>query len=107
LLRTFKSSPDYEEFKKICLREGVGVGEKINEFISEYIKIHSNGNPQFTITQFEDPTFSAYPALKASYQKRREWFYNFKQSATKKDIEELRFTLQEWNELFKENFIWL
>ena len=104
MLRTFKSSPNYEEFKKICQRESIGVGDKINEFIEDYVKVHSNGNPQYTIQQFQDPDFLAYPAFAQSHQKLSEWFYNFKQKVTKKQIDELRFKIQEWNHLFKESF---
>ena len=78
------------------------MGDKINEFIEDYIKVHANGNPQYSITQFEDPNFSAYPAFKAPYQNRRNWVHNLKQVGNNNQINEFRFTLQEWVSLFEE-----
>jgi len=97
----------HDELKIIAVREGRPLQDILIGLSNDYIKKHKEGNPTFTLDQYQDENFKAYPALAAPYNKRREWFYKFKQHATPKDVEEIRFLLQEWNELFKEQFKWL
>jgi len=40
--------PTVETFQKICQREGTSMSEKILDFISNYVRIHEPGNPQWT-----------------------------------------------------------
>ena len=47
---TFK--PIYDEFKRICEREGESVSSKIREFIERYVIVHDVGNPQLQIMKF-------------------------------------------------------
>lgn len=63
-LKTWESDEDeYIEFKSLCAKERVNVGDKINEFIAKYLKEHGDGNPQFVLEQFADPNFIACPAF--------------------------------------------
>lgn len=71
MLRTFETEQElYDAFKAICVKERENVGAKLNELIKEYIKIHGDGNPQFSIEQFQDPDFSAAPAF---YRPGDDW----------------------------------
>lgn len=36
----------WEEFVKICQREGSSASKKLREFIQAYVQAHSHGNPQ-------------------------------------------------------------
>lgn len=64
MLRTFETEQElYDAFKALCVKERENVGSKINELIKEYIKVHGDGNPQFTLEQFDDPGFSAAPGF--------------------------------------------
>ena len=63
-LKTFKTNDEaYKKFKSLCAKEGIEIGDKLNEFIQQYIKEHGDGNPQFQITQFQDEKFIACPAF--------------------------------------------
>ena len=96
----------HDELKVIAVREGRPLQDILIELGEDYIKKHGNGNPAFTLDQFQDPNMVAYPAVMSDHQKLREWFFNFKQRATDKDSNQLRFKLQEWVQLYKENFTW-
>jgi len=97
----------HEELKIIAVREGRSLQDILIELSNDYIKKHGNGNPAYTLDQFQDKEFAAYPALMVNNRKLREWFHNFKQGATEKEVNEIRFKLQEWNEAFKEQFTYL
>ena len=64
VLKTWKTEEElYEDFKDICRKERVQIGDKINGFIEQYLKEHKDGNPQFKLDQFADPNFVACPAF--------------------------------------------
>jgi hypothetical protein len=44
--------PIWNEFKEICSREGDSASNKIREFISRYVMVHSEGNPQMLMDKF-------------------------------------------------------
>ena len=69
-----------EEFKKIAKREGKDKSKLLVELIEEYVKVHSSGNPSFTIDQFQDPNFQAVPAFLSNKDK---WIQNYKNSNNK------------------------
>jgi len=86
-LRTFEAvDEEYIEFKALCAKERIGVGEKLNEFIAKYLKEHGDGNPQFTLEQFEDPNFIACPAF---YRDGLAWESYMKQ-ATPEELSKIR-----------------
>ena len=70
MLRTFETEDEkYKKFKEICTREGVKIGDKLNEFIEEYIKVHGDGNPIFTLDKYADPDFKTTPAFMVTSSK--------------------------------------
>lgn len=64
-LRTFETEKEkWDEFKALCAKEGVSLGDKLNEFIDKELKEHGDGNPAYTIDQFVDnPEMQAVPAF--------------------------------------------
>jgi len=87
IIKAWKANEDeYFEFKALCLKERTGVGEKLNEFIAQYLKEHGDGNPQFTLEQFEDPNFIACPAF---YRDATAWESYMKQ-ATPEELSKIR-----------------
>jgi len=87
VLKTWKTEKDtYEDFKDICRKERVNLGDKINGFIEDYLKEHKDGNPQYTIDQFKDPDFIACPAF---YRDNMAW-YNYCSKSTPQELEKLK-----------------
>lgn len=50
-------------FHMQALKEKKKLKELHLEIIEDYLKKHGDGNPQFTLEQFEDPDFIACPAF--------------------------------------------
>ena len=83
------------EFQKIALREGKDTSKMIVHLMEEYVKIHSSGNPSFTIDQFQDPSFQAVPAY---YSDQQKWVNHYKNS-NDRDRTNLRvkaMNIQKW-----------
>ena len=51
------------QFRMLALKEKKKLKDLHLEIIEDYLKKHQDGNPQFTIDQFEDPDFIACPAF--------------------------------------------
>ena len=74
---------DEEKYKKLkmqALKEDVTVKRLIEIQIDDYLKKHLDGNPQFTIEQFNDPNFIACPAF---YRDGKTWENYIKKSNDK------------------------
>ena len=73
----------YYELKMLALKERTPVKTLVSDMINDYIKKHGDGNPQFTIDQFEDPDFIACPAF---YRSGQTWHdYLVKQDTQEHD----------------------
>ena len=68
-IRTFavRSIKVYDEWKKILVKNGVKIADKMDEDMRLYIKQHGKGNEQFQITQFVDKNMRACPAFWSSH----------------------------------------
>lgn len=98
-LKTFKADDEaYKKFKEICTKEGMGVGDKLNEFIKQYIKEHGDGNPAFTLDQFADPSFKVCPAFFRNKQTWKEYLVKL----NKKERQEFLTQCQIINQAQKE-----
>ena len=62
-----------DEFKKIAQREGKSKSELAMELIEQHVKTHSEGNPVFTLDQFQDPNFKAMPATMSDTSKWNQY----------------------------------
>ena len=56
------------------------------ELVLDYIKIHKDGNPQYTIDQFDDPDFIACPAF---YRDGTAW-ERYMAQATPEEMQKLK-----------------
>ena len=96
MLRTFETSKEnYNDFKKNCDREGIPVGKKINDLISDYNKIHGSGNPIYKLDMFQDPNFKAVPALMENIDLK--WVPYLQTRKTKEDYVEI---IEQSNKVF-------
>lgn len=76
----------YQELKMLALKERKPVKDLVTGLIDDYIKIHKDGNPQFTIEQFNDPDFMACPAF---YRDSRTWEH-YMSNATYEEKQKLK-----------------
>jgi hypothetical protein len=76
----------YQELKMLALKERTQVKTLVSKLIEDYLKQHKDGNPQFTIDQFEDPDFVACPAF---YRDKNSW-KNYMQKATPEELEKVK-----------------
>jgi len=84
-----------EEFRKIANREGINQSRLLVSLVEKYVKEHSDGNPSFTIDQFQDPSFQAVPAY---YSDQQKWVNHYKNS-NDRDRTNLRvkaMNIQKW-----------
>lgn len=44
----------WDDFKRICKREGSSASEKLTSYVEQYVIIHAPGNPQTLIPSFTD-----------------------------------------------------
>lgn len=54
---------NYDKLRLVLLRERNTFQNWLNEQINTYLKVHGDGNPNFTLDQFDCETFQACPAF--------------------------------------------
>jgi len=70
-----ETRPIYPDFKKITNFEHIPVNEKLTRLMEDYVKIHTSGNPAYSMDNFlENPEFSATPAFFASEESWNKFF---------------------------------
>jgi len=52
-----------EKFEDLAYKERTSVSNLYREAIQEYLKKHEDGNPVYTLDQFNDELFKAVPAV--------------------------------------------
>jgi len=90
MIKTFsyneKDKPLIESFEQIAHRERYrGFSSLIMDVIEKYVKEHGDGNPAFTLDQFQDPKMKAMPAMMRSLP---DWKY-YIDNLTEKEFREL------------------
>ena len=75
-LKTWEADEEeYKKFKATLADDGVGVGEKLNDFIKRFNEEYGDGNPGYTIDQwFEKNDMLAIPAVKRSADDWWTWY---------------------------------
>jgi len=81
----------YENFKDVCRRERVDIGKKINELIVVYVKEHGDGNPNFTLDQFDQEQMKAVPAV---FRTNEDWM-SYMNELNEKEFRELETKIYE------------
>lgn len=52
----------YNSLLDILRKERIAVGDWLQDQIEEYVKIHADGNPSYTLDHYQDANFLATPA---------------------------------------------
>lgn len=88
VLRTFETEKEkWEKFKAHCAKEGINLGEKLNDFIDKELLEHGDGNPAYTIDQFiENPQMQAVPAFFRTADDWEKYLYNLPESELQKIV---------------------
>ena len=84
---------DEEKKKKldiISTRDGISLKDIFTEVVDDYIKVHADGNAQFTMDKYQDPDFQAWPAIGANAEKLRRFFMKIPKLEHKKLGEKLK-----------------
>ena len=76
----------YNDLRMQALKEHTTVKQLLSDLIDDYLKKHKDGNPQYTIDQFEDPNFVACPAF---YRDSEAWRHYLSQ-ADAKELEHVK-----------------
>jgi len=88
-----------DELKILAARESRSIKDILTEVSLDYIKVHTEGNPQHLMDNFLDNIdMRGYPALGAKFEEISNWFETYKDD--EKLMQALKFKLQEWNGLF-------
>ena len=93
IIKSFSYPVDFvkevDEFGKIAKKEGKSESELILWLMCEHVKKHGNGNPQYTIEQFQDPMLKAFPAFMVEPSTWTGYLMKLQQSGREKDILEI------------------
>lgn len=76
----------YNELKLLALKERTTVKALLGRLVSDYLKEHKDGNPQFKLDQFKDPDFMACPAF---YRDLNTWD-NYLKKADNKELQKVK-----------------
>lgn len=96
-----KDKPDLlEKLDELHWKERKSVNKIGIEAITEYLEKHSDGNPNFTLDQFQDTNFKACPAFFRDTEAWRKYL----QSLDKKRYKEADEQLNLLHHLFNERF---
>lgn len=103
-LTTFKLPEElHKKLKETAAREGRDMTEILVEKLEEYIKQHGEGNPVYKLEKWtDDPEFIAIPALMSNFETIKKWVFIQANRKNWKDLEDIKFKLQEWVGIFKE-----
>lgn len=85
LLNFYIEESLHHELKILAAREGRSIKDILNELSIDYVKTHKDGNPVFTLDQFQEKDFKACPAL---FRPRQAW-ENYYKKLTKIEYKEL------------------
>jgi len=101
-IRTFavRSLKIYDEWKKILVKNGIKIADKMDEDMRLYIKQHGKGNAQFQITQFVDKNMKACPAFWSS----DDTWLNYHRVIDDKEFESLSKQLELLLSINKHNY---
>lgn len=81
-----KNTELWEKAKQVAKREGISLSALINDRLEDYVKVHGEGNPVYSLDKWaENEGFTAVPALLESTQK----WVNFIQKTDTKTLREI------------------
>jgi len=95
-LKTFSVRSDevYQEYVKICKRNGRKIADDLDSYMRDVIKNHSTGNDQMKIEQWVDNSnMKAVPA----FNSKRETWINYLPKLNPKELDEFKIQLEKIN----------
>ena len=85
------------ELKIIAVRDSISIKEIILKEITEYVKIHKDGNSQHLLEPWmENEDFMGYPAMSIKHHEKEKHLQKMPEDMR----EQLRYHIQEWVGLF-------
>ena len=78
------------EFEDLAYKERISTSKLYCIAMQEYLKKHSDGNPAYTLDQFNDESFKAVPAV---FRDRKNW-ENYYSKLDKKQYNEIDWQFQ-------------
>ena len=76
-----------DRFDEMKRKEGIEFSKLVRKAMTEYLTNHAEGNPAYTIDQFQDQHFKAMPAFMSD---RKKWMRFFMNDCTELELEEIR-----------------
>lgn len=76
----------HQKVKEIAVKERRKLQDIVAEKLEEYVKTHGDGNPAFTLDQFNDPDFHITPAVGRNYDAWQKYYTTIK---TEKEYREI------------------
>jgi len=74
LVNFFLDEDKKKKLDIISTRDGISLKDIFTELTDDYIKVHADGNAQFTMDKYQDPDFEAWPAIGANAEKLRSFY---------------------------------
>jgi hypothetical protein len=75
------------KFKKIAIREEREMTDILTDLLSDYVKIHDDGNPAFELDKWiEEPKFKSFPSFMRKSEEWAEYIDNFTTPTEQQEI---------------------
>ena len=88
----------HKELKLLAARESRSIKDIVTEQITEYIKVHKEGNPQHLITSsLENEDFLGFPSMATDTKNKKKYL----KKMPKEMIEQMSYHIQEWQGFLK------
>lgn len=91
-------------FKNLATKEGKSMRDLLQDYMADYIKIHGDGNPSFTLEQFLDPNFKAVPAVFRDAKTWQEYLASRNKTELKEFESQMNVLINAYNQASKKVF---
>lgn len=91
-----------EKFEDLAYKERMSVSDLYRTAIQEYLQKHGDGNPVFTLDQFNDETFKATPAVFRNADVWSKYYSTLDKKQYKEIDQQLQMILNIHNKKLKE-----
>ena len=91
-----------KQLKIIAAREGINLKELHKRWLEEAVKKHGDGNPAFTLDQWQDKSMMAVPAV---FRDIRFWTYYINNIESEKYFRQLETQIYSLKELLDKRWV--
>lgn len=91
-----------EKIDELAYKEQVTVGAVIIDALKEYYEKHGDGNPVYTLDQWQDPNFKAVPALFRDMDSWKDHYEKITPAALHDMDKQLTMIIKIHNQKYKE-----